>query len=73
MRIAEMYLVCCNCKRIPEWTTMVVKRNEKGETVKYYEFEGACHFCKGMRFEVVEVRSQEWQRSSVSSAMNAVG
>lgn len=57
MQIADMYLVCLDCRRIPEWTTVTVSRNEKGEVVKHYEFEGVCQFCKGTKFEVVEVRS----------------
>ena len=55
MKVAEMYLVCISCKRIPDWTNVTVDKNEKGQTVKKYEFEGLCPFCNGSKFEVIEV------------------
>jgi Zn finger protein HypA/HybF involved in hydrogenase expression len=56
--IAEVYLICLKCRRIPEWTKVRVETKD-GKAVKNYEFEGLCPFCDGDKFEVVEVRSKD--------------
>jgi hypothetical protein len=57
MKVAELYLKCLDCGRIPDWTTTVETVNDAtGETVKHYTFDKQCS-CGGGSFEVVEVRS----------------
>jgi hypothetical protein len=57
-QIAELYLVCLKCRRIPDWTEVRESKDEKGRTVLNYEFRGLCPFCNGEQFEVVEVRNE---------------
>ena len=59
MKIAELYLVCLHCKRIPAWTRTSVVKKPDGTTEKKYEIEGQCPFCGHGEFEVVEVRNKD--------------
>ena len=73
MKVAELYLRCLGCRRIPNWTKVTQTTNEKEQIVKHYEFNGLCPYCNGSKFEVVEARSaKECQEPSASSAIGAV-
>jgi Zn finger protein HypA/HybF involved in hydrogenase expression len=56
-KVAELYLVCTKCKRIPEWTKVTEEKNAEGHTIKKYEHTGVCPYCQNGQFEVVEVTS----------------
>lgn len=64
MKVQELYLLCTNCQRIPDWTS-VKTSTDNGKTTTNYEFSGVCPFCKGGKFELVEVTNGEREHTVV--------
>jgi hypothetical protein len=62
--VAELYLVCLGCARIPDWTNVTVTIQSQGKIVKGYEFTGNCPYCGGGKFNVVEVTNKQESRPS---------
>lgn len=56
-QVAEIYLKCLKCGRIPEMERTEGK-NAAGQIVLKYELKTNCLHCGSGEFEVIEVRSK---------------